>query len=363
MEVFTMSRYATLEKKNNVVKQPVPTFCGIDYAKRFSYITIGDEEGRVLHQEPVPNEVGRLEKFFEQYPKLTIAIEACRGHEWLVDWLRDRKYVVHVGNVYAIKQIAQSRCKTDKIDSQILMELLAKEFLPTTYQPTKKERDYRELVRWRAQLVKSQTKYKLRVHALLDKENKGIASPFSAAGREALKQVQLIGQKQAILKESMEVIEFIEQQIHEQDLKIRKLAKSNPDVYRLKHIPGFDVLTAMIFVAEVGDVKRFRNAEQLAAFTGLVPRVYASGGKMNTGRITKTGPGLLRRMLVQSAWAAIRCCPVLRSRHASISRRRGKKIAIIAIARMLAEIAYHVYLEKTPFDEMRLGAGLVRASF
>ncbi|MFA6557439.1 MAG: transposase, partial [Candidatus Obscuribacterales bacterium] len=107
----------------------------------------------------------------------------------------------------------------------------------------------------------------------------------------------------------------------------------------------------------------FRNAEQLAAFTGLVPRVYASGGKMNTGRITKTGPGLLRRMLVQSAWAAIRCCPVLRSRHASISRRRGKKIAIIAIARMLAEIAYHVYLEKTPFDEMRLGAGLVRASF
>lgn len=358
-----MSRYATLEKKNNVVKQSVPTFCGIDYAKRFSYITIGDEEGRVLHQEPVPNEVGRLEKFFEQYPKLTIAIEACRGHEWLVDWLRDRKYVVHVGNVYAIKQIAQSRCKTDKIDSQILMELLAKEFLPTTYQPTKKERDYRELVRWRAQLVKSQTKYKLRVHALLDKENKGIASPFSAAGREALKQVELIGQKQAILKESMEVIEFIEQQIHEQDLKIRKLAKSNPDVYRLKHIPGFDVLTAMIFVAEVGDVKRFRNAEQLAAFTGLVPRVYASGGKMNTGRITKTGPGLLRRMLVQSAWAAIRCCPVLRSRHASISRRRGKKIAIIAIARMLAEIAYHVYLEKTPFDEMRLGAGLVRAVF
>lgn len=358
-----MTRYATVEKKKNVPKAPVATFAGIDYAKRFSYITIGDENGNVLHQEQVPNELGRLERFFEQYPNLTIAIEACRGYEWLVDWLRQRKYTVHVGNVYAIKQIAQSRCKTDKIDSRILMELLSKDFLPTTYQPTEKERDYRELLRWRAQLVKSQTKYKLRVHALLDKENKGIPYPFNAAGREALKQVQLSGQKQAILTESLEVIEFIEKQIHDQDLKIRRLAKSNPDVYRIKHIPGFEVLTAMVFVAEVGDVTRFRNAEQLAAFTGLVPRVYASGGKMNTGRITKTGPRLLRRMLVQSAWAAIKSSPVLRSRYASISRRRGKKIAIVAIARMLAEIAYHVYLEKTPFDEKRLGAGLVRAAF
>lgn len=357
-----MSRYATLEKRINADINSVATFCGIDYSKRFSYITLGDENGKVILQEPVPNEIGRLEKFFDQYKKLTIAIEACRGHEWLVDWLRARKYVVHVGNVYAIKQIAQSRCKTDKIDSRILMELLSKDFLPTTYQPTQKERDYRELVRWRAQLIKSQTKYKLRVHALLDKEHKGIINPFSTVGREALKQVELAGAKQAILTESMEVIEFIEKQIGEQDKKIRKLAKSNPDVHRLKHIPGFDVLTAMIFVAEVGDVNRFRSAEQLAAFTGLVPRVYASGGKINTGRITKTGPGLLRRMLVQSAWAAIRCCPVLRSRFASISRRRGKKIAIVAVARMLAEIAYHVYLEKTPFDEKRLGAGLVRAA-
>jgi transposase len=173
MEVFTMSRYATLEKRTNARECPVATFAGIDYAKRFSYITIGDENGKVMQQEQVPNEVGRLAQFFDQFPKMTIAIEACRGHEWLVDWLRERKYTVHVGNVYAIKQIAQSRCKTDKIDSKILMELLSKQFLPTTYQPTKKERDYRELLRWRASLVKSQSQYKLRVHALLDKENKG----------------------------------------------------------------------------------------------------------------------------------------------------------------------------------------------
>lgn len=358
-----MSKYATVKERANAQISGVATFAGIDYAKRFSYITVGDQDGKVLLQQQVFNNLQELEKFFGQFQKLTIAIEACRGHEWLVDWLRERKHTVHVGNVYAIKQIAQTRCKTDKIDSRILMELLSKDFLPTTYQPTVKERNYREIVRWRAQLVRSQTKYKLRVHALLDKENKGISYPFSSAGRIALEQVTLSGQKQKILTESLEVIDFLEKQIHEQELKIRKLAKSNPDVYRIKGIPGFDVLTAMVFVAEVGDVTRFRNAEQLAAFTGLVPRVYASGGKYNTGRITKTGPRLLRWMLVQSAWAAIRCCPVLRSKYTSIMKRRGKKVAIIAIARMLAEIAYHVWTEKTPFDETRLGAGLVRAVF
>ncbi len=357
-----MSKYATIASKSIAAKQKIAAFAGIDYAKRFSYITLGDEDGNVLVQEQIPNEKILLLKFFEKHPKMTIAIEACRGHEWLVDLLREEKHTVHVGNVYAIKLIAQSRCKTDKIDSRILMELLAKGFLPTTYQPTVKERGYREVLRFRAHLVKSQVRYKLKVHALLDKENKGLAIPylFSETGRKALSEVKLAEPKQQILDETLEVIDYLEEQIHKQDLKVRKLAKPNPHVHRLKTIPGFDVLTAMIFVSEVGDVTRFRNAEQLAAFTGLVPRVYASGGKMHTGRITKTGPRLLRRMLVQSAWASLRSNSALRSRYASIMRRRGKQIAIIAIARMLAEIAYHVYRDKTEFDETRLGAGLVR---
>ncbi|MBS2009001.1 MAG: transposase, partial [Cyanobacteria bacterium SZAS TMP-1] len=136
-----MSKYATVKERTNTKISGVATFAGIDYAKRFSYITVGDQDGKVLLQQQVFNNLQELEIFFGQFQKLTIAIEACRGHEWLVDWLRERKHTVHVGNVYAIKQIAQTRCKTDKIDSRILMELLSKDFLPTTYQPTVKERN------------------------------------------------------------------------------------------------------------------------------------------------------------------------------------------------------------------------------
>ena len=74
-----MSRYATAVKPNNTVKTGEPKFVGIDYAKKFSYMTVGDKDGNVLRQEPVRNDLAMLEQFFEPYPKLTVAIEACRG--------------------------------------------------------------------------------------------------------------------------------------------------------------------------------------------------------------------------------------------------------------------------------------------
>ena len=69
-----MSRYATNKKSPNGSGQPVATFAGIDYFKRFSYITIGDQEGKVLRQEPVPNDTKCLEKFFELYETLTVVL-------------------------------------------------------------------------------------------------------------------------------------------------------------------------------------------------------------------------------------------------------------------------------------------------
>jgi transposase len=158
----------------------------------------------------------------------------------------------------------------------------------------------------------------------------------------------------------LQVIDFLQEQVEKQDIKLRKLARPNPDAHRLKKMPGFDVLSAMMFLAEIGDISRFQNARQLTAFIGLVPRVYASGEVCRRGRITKQGSKLLRCILVQCAWAAIRKSPNLRSRFASISRRRGKSIAIVAIARKLAEVAFHIVKEKAEFSEERLATGLAR---
>lgn len=338
-------------------------FCGIDFHKRTSVVAIGDSQGVLIAQETLVNDETIIRKYFEQFVGLECVVESCRGYEWLVELLENMGHTVQMGDSRSIKLIAVTRCKTDKIDSKILMELRAKEFLPTCYQPTATERLLRELVRHRAQLVRTAVKHKLRVHANLAKENKCIYAPFSLKGREQLKAVKLTDSRRQKVEDDLEVIDFLELKIAEQDAKVKYVARSNPDVTVLKTIPGFDVLTSIAFIAEVGDITRFRKANQVAAFLGLAPRVYSSGDSSRNGRITKCGSKLMRWMLVQSAWAAIRSSPNLRASYGQISRRRGQKPAIVAIARKLATIAYHVLKEKAAFNERMLDAGLDRAVF
>ena len=338
-------------------------FAGIDFHKRTSVVAIGDTHGGLIQQVTIINEERIIREYFQGFVGLECVIESCRGYEWLVELLEELGHTVHMGDSRSIKLIAVTRCKTDKIDSKILMELLAKQFLPTCYQPSATERLLRELVRHRAQLVRTSVKHKLRVHANLAKENKCIYAPFSLKGRQQLKEVKLSEPRRQKVDDDLEVIDFLELKIAEQDAKVKYVARSNPDVALLKTIPGFDVLTSIAFIAEVGDISRFRKANQVAAFLGLAPRVYSSGDTRRNGRITKCGSKLMRWMLVQSAWSAIRGSSNLRACYSQIGRRRGQKTAIIAIARKLATIAYHVLKEKAEFDERMLDAGLDRAVF
>lgn len=338
-------------------------FVGIDFHKRTSVVALGDSEGNLLEQRTLSNETDEIWKYFSEFVGLECVIESCRGYEWLVDTLEAMGHTIHLGDSRSIKLIAVTQCKTDKIDSKILMELLAKNFLPTCYQPTATERALRELVRHRAQLIRTAVKHKLRVHANLAKENKNITQPFSLKGREELKKRTLTGPRREKVNDDLEIIDFLELKIAEQDAKVKYVAKSNPDVALLKTLPGFDILTSIAFIAEVGDIQRFSRANQVAAFLGLVPRVYSSGETNRNGRITKCGSKLMRWMLVQSAWSAIRASSNLRLFFSKVSRRRGEKTAIVAVARKLTTIAYHVLKERAEFNERMLDAGLDRAAF
>ena len=165
-----------------------------------------------------------------------------------------------------------------------------------------------------------------------------------------------------MLTQELAVIDFAEERAHEQQIQIGRHARREPEVARLKTIPGFDMLMSMAFIGEIGDISRFKNADQVAAYVGLVPRVYSSGNTTRCGRITKTGPKFMRWMLVQGAWAAIKASPNLRSRFCAIGRRRGQKVAIVAIARKLATIAFRILRDKTVYKEEMLDAGLARAA-
>lgn len=322
----TTSNTKTIFKRRSPAElESVPTFMGIDYHKRFSAITLGDQNGKVLLQTTVYHEETKVRAFFAQYKHLHCVVESCRGYEWLVTMLQELGHDVQMGDSRSIKLIAQSRCKTDRIDSQILMELLAKGYLPASYLPTKLEREYREILRHRTQMVRTVVKHKLRVHAILDKENKGITYPFTLKGRRAINKLKLRPVPDALLSDELEVIDYIDEQIARSDRRVRYAAKNNPGVALLNTIPGFDSLSSLMFIAEAGDISRFANADQLASYTGLAPRVYASGGHARTGRITKQGPKHLRWILVQSAWAAIKASPNLHRIFCIVSKKEKCK--------------------------------------
>jgi transposase len=331
-------------------------FAGIDFHKRFSVVSLGDSSGKLLMQEKLSNDEHSIRKFFLRHGPLKCAIENSRANEWFIELLKQCNCEVKVSNTYAVKLIAASKCKNDKIDSQILMELLARDYLPTCYQPTPEEKKLREQLRWRTRLMRSRTQYKNTAHALMDKENKG-AKLHSRKQRNELYEGQVSSERQKRLEKNLEVIEFFEERLDSEDVELTRLVKANPEAELLKTIPGVGTISALMLIAELGDVSRFKNAKRVAGYFGLVPRLYASSDTRRLGSITKQGSGAVRRILVQDAWHAIKTSKAFRQKYNTILKRRGKKVAIVAIARMIAEIAYRILKDKVPFEESKLTLG------
>lgn len=337
----------------------VVTYAGIDYHKKFSVVTLGDAKGKVLRTERVPNDEHAIRQFFSDHKSIQCAVESCRGYEWFVELLKDMGQTVQVANPYEVALIAKSRCKTDKVDSRILMELLAMGFLPTCYQPTAVERKLRERLRWRCQLVRNTTRIKVRIHSLLDKENVGLSlgtTIFKGRGRKMLEELELQGPgRQELLNKHLKLLEHFEKLVEAEDKWVTKTAKSNPDAQLLMTIPGIGDFSALLILAELGTISRFSRSAQVVNFAGLVPTIRQSASSTFTGRITKQGPPVLRWILVQDAWQAIRCCAQLRYFFLSVSKRCGRHGAIVATARKLLEIAYRVLKDQKPFDAQLVG--------
>lgn len=338
---------STLQKNSKTAR-----FAGIDYHKKFSMVTLGDEHGEQFHQEKLwHDDVPSIRKFFKQHKVVKCAIESCRGYEWFLDLLNELKIEVHVANPSKMKIICQTAFKNDKIDSFKIMQLLSRNYLPTSYQPTHEERHLRERVRWRAGLVRKSTSIKNSIKAVLAKENISFKDPYSKKGRAGLTNVQMSVEHREILQDMFDSLDsnIAAQAVQERWLK--EHSKPDPRVELLKTIPGIGDISAVTFLAEVGNIERFNKPTQLASYIGLVPRLSESADKRRMGRITKQGSSCLRWLLVQDAWCAIGKSPELRRRYSNISRRRGKQIAIVAVSRMLVEIAFHVLKDRKPYCE------------
>ncbi len=174
---------------------------------------------------------------------------------------------------------------------------------------------------------------------------------FGKGGIAYLRKLRLSGIDGEILRENLKLLEAFDALIKEAEHEINCLLGNDPRVTLLRSIPGLGPILAVVVALEIDDVTRFGAAPKLAAYAGLVPSTYASGGKTFHGHLLHMSNKWLRWALVEAAWVAMRNSPYCRAYFESRKRHKGPHVAIIALARRLSEIVWHVLNEERAYEE------------
>jgi transposase len=204
-------------------------------------------------------------------------------------------------------------------------------------------RDLRDLLRHRVALTHMRSALKNRVHALLARQGvrHGHTDLFGKAGLEFLAALELREPPRRRLDSLLALIADFDREIAVTTNEIDQRAKHDDRVDVLCQIRGVGRYTAMLVIAEIGDIGRFASARKLCAWAGLTPTVRSSDGKARLGHITRQGSRPLRWALVEAAQHAGRGGGPLRDDFERISKRRGRKIAKVAVARKILTLCYY----------------------
>lgn len=321
-------------------------YAGLDLHKKFSYVTVMDEQGKIVSQGKIPNDQDSITEYIDSMDsKLKeLAMEAGPSWYWLYELLDSLDINVHLAHPKRVKAIASARVKTDKIDSTVLAHLLRTNLLPEAYIPDRETWLQKELLRHRASLVRLQTVLKNKCHSILSKLNvqHDFTDLFGKAGLEFLKALKLPEVFRLALDNYLCVLSVIRERIKEVTKEIDLRAKAHPQALRLAMIPGIGHYSAMLILSEVGDISRFQSAKHLSSYAGLAPRVRSSGQRTITGHITREGSPWLRWIMVEAAIHASNQPGPLGDYYQWQKARKGPKIARVACARKLLKHIYHM---------------------
>jgi transposase len=319
---------------------------GCDQHKKYSFVVTKDENGNTVDQVKLYHTDKEIMKtYFSSLPQgSVVALESCGFDHWLGDMLEQLGMIVKLAHTAKTKAIAEERIKTDKISANVLADLLRTNLLPEAYRPPRHVRDSRQFMRYRLRLVRLRSSIKNSIHSILALH--GIQQPFTdlfgTKGREFLKQLILPDLYSTIVNHYLSLVDDLSTRINQVDALLRRKLKSDPQAQLLNTIPGIGVITAHMILAEIGDIRRFKNAHKLARYIGIVPSLHQSGQILYQGRITKQGNKYLRTAFVESAQTAIRLDPYLKYFFEKIKAKKGYGVAIVAVAHKLVKVTYKV---------------------
>jgi transposase len=315
---------------------------GIDLHREFVVIAAVRDNGEIM--EPVKIACRQPEAISEVLRSLTpfrAVIEASGTYRWLYDLLQPHGTVL-LAHPARLRAMMLRRSKTDKLDSQLLANLLRINQIPLAYVPPEPYQRLRDLARSRAKLSQDRAEAKIKLRDLLARQNlvSPYKTPFGPRGLAWFRSQDfgLVGN--LLRDELLARLWHYDRQIAVFNEQLEKCRAEFPQTEAIADIYGISLYSALLIVAELGEVERFRTAKQVGAYAGLTSRVHQSGGHCYQGSITRQGSPWLRWILVEAAMKTVREDAALKNFYARVRKRSSAKIARVAAARKLAEICW-----------------------
>jgi len=341
-------------------------YVGVDLHLEFCYITVVEASGRKSQQARVANDSVSLRQFFSglkpssngEEEEIAVAVEACGFWSAFVECVEplvNRVVLVHPARV---KAIAHAKLKNDRVDSATLAQLLRGNLLPEAWKADVATRDLRQLLRMRAALSKSRTRFKNQIHAVLHQygERRTVSDLFGREGRAWLAQLALRPAGRLAVDTYLRQLDGLERELHDLDQGLRHQAQADVDARNLMTIPGVGPFTALVLKAEVGDIRRFGEKRSLYQYAGLVPVIRQSAGHCYRGGITRMGSPMLRWVMCEAALTAARYSPAARAYFERLAKRKHPHVARTALARKLLGAVWALWTHGVCFDEQVFAA-------
>jgi transposase len=328
----------------------------IDLHTRRSQIRILDEQGQVVLDRRIDTRMSDFAQVFRARPPMRILLESSTESEWVAQCLEGLGHEVIVAdpNFVAMYGDRTRRVKTDRRDAAALAMACRTGVYRRAHRINAATRMRRQHLRIREQLVRTRTSTVNALRAILRQQGIRLRPGHPETILARLAKVELDATVQAIVAPLIGILRALAAEIRTADRWTMTTAEGDPAIRLLMTVPGVGPVTALTYAATLDTPARFGgDASRASAYVGLVPREYSSGERQHRGRITKTGPPTIRNLLVQAAWSVwIRPGVAGAALHAWVTRlaaRRGRRVAVVALARRLGRLLFAVWRDGVPF--------------
>jgi transposase len=329
----------------------------IDLGSRESQVCVRRADGEIVEERRVGTR--SLGKYLKGRAKSRVVLEACAEAFSVADAALETGHetVVVPASLAPSMGVGDRGVKSDVRDARNLSEASCRmSKLPRVHVPTKASRDRKAMCGMREGMVQARTKLINTVRGWTRPQGLGVVrsgAPTTFPKRLIEHVAQRGGTIPRYVEEVLRAIEALSVEIDKADQAMEEAAASDPTCELLMTAPGVGPTTAVRFAAAIDSVGRFANAHKVEGYLGLTPGEHSSGQRKRRTGVTKAGPSKLRWVLVQAAWAARRYYKdhpmVLWSQE--VEKRRGKQVAVMALARKLAGVLYAMWRDGRPYNK------------